>query len=115
MYGVIVFNSFFNNIGEKCRNKLLGNIFGIVDVTVSDLVLKNNCVIFRIFSNGVFYQYIFDLSNNNFDYFIKVSCNDNISDKIISIDEFSEELKLLIRIFKCRDECQIYKLLMKFL
>lgn len=115
MYGFLIFNDFLNSIGERCRNKLLGNIFDLVDVTVSDLVLRNNCVIFRLFSDGVFYQYVFDLNNNNCDYFIRVSCDKNIIDKVIYVNESFKKISLLVKIFKSHDEDQIYHFLKKLL
>lgn len=115
MYGAIVFNNIFNNLGEKCRNKVLGNIFGLTNVSISNLVIRDNSIIFRIFSDKVFYQYIFNFCYANDDYFIKVSCSKNIVNSIVFVDNCSEELELLIKIFKCWNEEQIYRMMKKFL
>lgn len=115
MCGGIVFYNIFNNLGEKCRNKILGNIFGFTNVSVNDLVIRDSNIIFRIFSDDVFYQYIFDFSDTNNCSFINVSCSRDIVNSVVFVNKCSEEIELLIKIFKCQDEYQIYQLMRKLL
>ena len=61
MFGALTFYKVYLNLGEECRNKILRNIFGIKNVSISDFVLRDDAVIIRFFADSVFYQYVFDL------------------------------------------------------
>lgn len=120
MFGAFLFFNVFLNLGDNCRNKVLGNIFGVDNVSVSDFVIREDKVIFRFFSQNVFYQYIFDFTINESEAVMDVSCSRAIVNTIISVkkvsdlDSFSFDY-LLVDIFKSQDEYQIYQLMRKFL
>lgn len=114
MYGVLKFQNLYLNLSESCRNKILGNIFGITDVSIVDFNVRKRNVIFRVFSQGVFYQYVFDFNDEYRDSFINVTCSKGIVCYFISVrlwDNQFDLLSLLIEIFKCQDEYQIYQLM----
>lgn len=120
MFGALIFQSLYLNLGEKCRNKVLGNIFGVHDVSVTDFVVRESAVIFRFFSDGVFYQYVFDFDIKNDNSFIKVSCSRDVIYSFISVkEEFnlncSQLFSLVIEMFQCQDEYRIYQLVRLFL
>lgn len=110
MLGLFVFRNIFINLGEECQNKIIGNIFGIGNVSVSNFVIRDNKFIFRLFSGGVFYQYSFlfdDVKNMN------ICIDRNINGKFLVCDEtITNSIYCLIR---CCDEYQVYLLLREFL
>lgn len=116
MFGILVFQQIYWNLGEECRNKVLGNIFGIDNVSVSGIFIREEEVIFRLFSEGVFYQYFFKLGSGRGSLF----CSDKIVNRIIFVDSYNKERKddfiyLLIELFYCQNEYQVYQILKLFL
>ena len=118
MFGLLIFSYVVMNLSEKCRNKVLGNIFEIGNVSVSDVSVRDNNVIFRLFSNGVFYQFIF-VNYNCGNVCVKVASTKDIVNCLffISNDYFSEDdcdNLLIMKIICCSSEFEIYQML-KFL
>ena len=119
MFGALLFYNVYMNLGEECRNKVLRNIFEIDNVSITDLVIRENLVVFRFFGNGVFYQYVFDLSDGNNKYY-KVSCSRNIVHYFVSVKTYPSFCEfnlfsLLVDLLLCQDEYEVYQLMRKFL
>lgn len=117
MLGAFIFYNIITNLGESCRNKVLGNIFEISNVSVGDVVIRNDKIIFRIFSGDVYYQYIFDFIDNNYKFYVKVSCNNSSVDRIVLVSNYSDDfgIGLLFKIFNCCSERKVYQFMKKFL
>lgn len=120
MMGVLKFQDLYLNLGETCRNRILGNVFGINNVSVVDFTVQEKYVIFKIFSQGVFYQYIFDFNDECGGSFIKVSSSKDIVCCFVFVKLWNDSIQfdlfsLLIKIFKCQDEYRIYQLMRLFL
>lgn len=113
MFGILIFQQVFINLGEKCRNRVLGNIFGICNVSVSDISIRGNKVLFRLFSETVFYQFVFLLDQKEGDYFFKVSSSKNIVHSVISLSNYDDNF--IYQLFRCCDEYQVYQLMRLFL
>lgn len=116
MLGILIFEQVFLNLGEECRNRVLGNIFGITDVSVSDIFIKDDEIVFRLFSKGVFYQYIFKFGNGDNELFR----SQRIINRLIFISNYIEKEKdnfiyLLVELFRSQNEYQIYQLMKNFL
>lgn len=111
MFGFFVFEKVLANVGEKCRNKIIENIFGIEDVSVSDLIVGDDRIVFRIFSRGVFYQYSF-----------VIGVGENMvesSEGILSGNYFISEdsggtNEFICCLIKCQDEYQVYYLVRQY-
>ena len=107
------FENIYLNLGDNCRNKILGNIFDITNVSVSNFIVEDNKIIFRIFANGIFYQYVFilgigvnEIINGN-----KVICH-----KIFIYNENMLDVnKSIYYLIQCQDEYQVYQLVKQFL
>lgn len=113
MFGFLVFYNIYFNLGEECRNRVLGNIFDIANVSISDVIVENNRVIIRLFSDGVFYQYIFMSEGEN----NKLLCINRVVDRVTFIcnDKFEVTDGFIFQLFHCQDEYQIYQLMKNFL
>lgn len=115
MLGVSLFYQVYLNLGEECRNKILGNIFFVNDVSVSSLELKDNEIYIKLFDGVLFYQYKFMIfSNENRIYYSvrTISKCDRFED--LNQDDVIN-LSLLSKIFLSNDEYQFYQLLKSFL
>lgn len=119
MFGASVFQLLYLNLGEQCRRKILGNIFGIINVSVVDFVVLEDNVIFRLFSDGVFYQFVFDFRDRGNDYFYKVFSGNIIQCFIQGENYFNLDgiqiNNFLMEIFLCQDEYRVYQLVKLFL
>lgn len=113
MLGFIVFYSMWFNLGNNCRNKILGNIFDINSVSVSDVKFVDQILIFKMFSCGVFYHYSFILGIG----INEIKDCGRIVEKIIFIDdkECQVDNEFIYRLVRCFDEYQVYQLLKEFL
>lgn len=115
MFGLLVFSSVVMNVSEKCRNRILGNIFGVSNVSVSDVSLRDEQIIFRLFSEGVFYQFLFLNYSDNNAYFKVASTKDIVNCLFfISNNYFSDvdcNISLVMKIICCQDELKIYQLM----
>lgn len=108
MLGFLVFKDVYFNLGEECRNKILGNMFSIGGVSISDMIIRNKKIIFRLFSNGVFYQYIFVLEVGE----SKLLYGNKTVDCIMFVydDKMDELNKFIYQLVRCCDERQVYRL-----
>ena len=116
MIGILIFYQVYLNLGEDCRNKVLGNMFGISDVSVADVLVRDNGIIFRLFSKGIFRQYFFRIRNGEGDLF----CSKRMVDRLGKESDFitSEEEVFLFKVgdlLQCHDEYLLYQRLVKFL
>ena len=113
MFGLLIFHNVYVNLDENCRNKILGNIFNISNVSVSNVNFMENGIAFRLFNNREFYHYIFLLKNGN----NKIVKNDKIIDCKIYV--YSEEVisfgYFIYHLIQCHNEHQVYCLLKKYL
>lgn len=120
MFGALIFQQVFMNLKEDCRNKVLGNIFGICNVSVSNISVREEEVIFRFFSDGVFYQFVFLLEGRNKGSFFRVSSGQDIVQSLIILSDYrygneSDFIYQLVELFRCQDEYQIYQIMKLFL
>ena len=110
MLGILIFQQVYFNLKNDCRNKVLGNIFGVDNVSISGIFIRGDVVIFRLFSDGVFYQYIFlfeDGKNQVSSTSRIVNCTMYLNDK--------ESNSFIYQLFQCQSEYQVYQLLKHFL
>ena len=120
MFGILIFQQVFMNLGENCRNRVLGNIFDICNVSISSVSVREEEVIFRVFSEGVFYQFVFLLEGRNKGSFFKVCSGRNIVHSLILLSDYKDNNKndfiyQLIELFRGQDEYQIYQIMRLFL
>lgn len=93
---------------------ILGNIFEIANVSSSELLVKNNKFIFRLFDGFVFYQYIFILGKGED---IKYVSN-RIERYVIYLDNDINKKKhdkIIYQLIWCQNELEVYKLLSRVL
>lgn len=113
MLNFIIFKDMYFNLEENCRNRVLGNIFNINNVSVSDILIREDKVIFRMFSINVFYQYIFLFcKGENID-----ACSGKINNHIIYIDNCKKEdfNGFIYQLIRLKDEDQINLFLKNYL
>ena len=112
MFGFIVFKSIYDNLGEFCQNKILGNIFNINNVAVSNFNIGNKRIIFKLFCNGVFYQYVFKLDIGK----DKVEYDKNIFTYEIFVfnDNFALFNEFIYKLCCCQTEKEVYDLIKEF-
>lgn len=114
MIGCSILQLICSNVGEKCRNKILGYIFEIYNVSVSEFLVLNNRFVFRLFDGVVFYQYTFVLENgNNIRYVDK-----RIQRHVIYLDNSINKKrhdKPIFKLIQCQNELEVYNLISYFL
>lgn len=113
MYGFLIFSNLCLNLSEECRDRLLGNIFGISAVAVSSVRLEDKRIIFKLFSHGVFYQYVIVMGTGKDEFYR----DERIINCMIFTDggKFSQFNDFIYRLFQCQDEYQVYQLVRGFL
>ena len=113
MFGFLIFQQVYFNLGEGCRNKVLGNVFGIDNVSVSGVFLRDDKAIFRLFSEGVFYQFyfIFEFGEN------RVFNSNKIVNCVTFLSSCNnkEVNQFIYQLVRCENEYQVYYLVKKFL
>lgn len=115
MIGTKLFQFVFSNLGEECRRKILRNIFEIQDVSIADISFREDKVIFRFFSDDVFYQFIFIFGNSN-NKFISVSSSNRLFNCLVFVNMYSsfyynDYFEILVKVFQCQEEYQVYQLM----
>lgn len=116
MFGFLIFNHVYNNLGEKCRKKILRNVFGNFNVSVFQMFIRNNTIVFRFFEDGVFYQYLFEVCEVEESYRVKVVASRRIFNCLVRVG-VKESLNrldsfyLFINLLQCQDEYQVYQIL----
>lgn len=113
MFGLLKFGDIYINLSKEGRNRVLGKIFGISDVSVTNVDIVSTGIIFKMFSNGVFYQYIFvlDKGKNNL-----IQDERVISYKIYLYNEKKVPVgDFIYQLVQCQDEYQVYSLIKKYL
>ena len=113
MYGFLIFGNICLNLSDECRDRVLGNIFGVSDVSVSSVLVKDKKIIFKLFSRDVFYQYVIVVGNGE----DKFYCDERIINCVIFTDgdKFNDFNDFIYRLFHCQDEYQVYQLVRGFL
>lgn len=119
MLALLVFCSVIENVGEECRNRILGNIFSINNVSISDFSIRDEYVVFRLFSDGVFYQYFFLIEREDGCIF-QIFSNDNIIQYFILISDYFEgcsnvSFALFMNLIDKGNEYEVYRRLHLFL
>lgn len=118
MFGLSIFSLVAMNLSEKCRNRILGNIFEIRNVSVSDISLRDEQIIFRLYSEGVFYQFLF-VDYGDSTYFKLASTKDIVNCIYFISDNYFDRSfyngSLVIKIISCKDELEIYQLMRRLL
>lgn len=116
MMGILIFYQVYLNLGEKCRNRVLGNMFEIRDVSVADVLVRDNGIIFRLFSNGIFRQYFFRIVNDTGELFCSKKSVDRLGELSDYISDEEEKIIFLVGdLLRCRDEYWVYQQIRKFL
>ena len=120
MLGYYIFMNVFSNLSNNLQKSILRKIFLLDDVSVFSVVQRNNSVIFRIYSNSVFCQYIFMYDKADDNNFFEV----NYSDRMVcyNIHLFSyvlsnkdDSICYLIKMLLSSSELFIYQLFPYFL
>ena len=113
MFGFLIFYNIYLNLSCEGKNKILGNVFGVGDVSITDFIIKNDRVIIRMFSKNVFYQYVFEFDEG--------ICNIIFDDRIVKgkifvLDESCREFNFFIySLARCSLEGEVYRLIQEFL
>lgn len=114
MVGCSILQLICSNVSEECRNRVLGYIFEIFNVSASEFFVKNNRFVFRMFDGVVFYQYTFVLENgNNIRYIDKrvqrhvIYLGNNMNKK--------RHDKMIFKLIQCQNEFEVYNLISRFL
>lgn len=120
MFGFFVFYHVYRNLGENSQKKILRNIFGIYNVSVYDISLRNESVVFHFFENGVFYQYVFLFHDSNDRLLIRVGASRRIFNCLVNVDEEGHldslnSFSLFLELLRCQDEYQIYRMMRRLL
>lgn len=110
MLGFLIFYQVYLNLGREYQNRILGNIFDVDVVSINDILIRNNKVLFRFASLDMFYQYEIRYKDKT----CKVFLVNKDEDKILRCDCKWEEFSMR-KIFDCLDEYQVYLLLREFL
>ena len=63
MSGYSIFFNVFSNLNNFTKEVILRKIFSIQDVSCYYIFIRNDKICFRFFSDGIFYQFIFCLTN----------------------------------------------------
>lgn len=115
MFGLVLFKNIYFNLSERSRNKILGNIFKINNVSVSDLIVNENRCFIRMFSNNVFYNYLLIMGTGK----NSVVYNERIVECRIFVYNEREEMgggsEFIYQLIRCCDESQVYRLVKQFL
>ena len=101
MFGFLWFKNVYVNLGENCRNKLLGNLFCLENVKASNYVVLENKFIFNFWADGVFYRYLFVLSDGKHEFY----CDDKTV--VGKIYLYNDEDLISNRIFVSIAMCQV--------
>lgn len=120
MFGFLVFYHVYRNLGEDSRIKILRNIFEIYDVSVLEISIREQKVIFRFFEMGVFYQYVFLLDVFVNELVIQVASSRRIFNCFVKVGEMAQvdcfdSFCLFLAIIQCQDENQIYRMIKNLL
>lgn len=83
----------FNNLSDCEKKEKLGDIFLIDDVSIYSVLCVGDEVIFRIYANGIFYQFVF-ISSNGFA--VKVSSNYQFVIARIYISDFKKLFSFIL-------------------
>lgn len=113
MYGFLIFDNICLNLGKKCRDRLLGKVFGISEVLVSSVRIVDKRIIFKLFSGGVFYQYVIVVGVGE----DRIYKDDKIVDCVIFTEGnvFLRFNAFICRLFQCQEEYQVYRLVRELL
>ena len=120
MFGALLLYNVYVNLREESRDRIIGNIFDVDNVLVSDFVLREKAVIIRFFSKGMFYQFVFDFTEGYSSDFSTISRNRDIIYGYIAIYKYpridtGDLFSVLLEIFLCQDEAKIYQLISRLL
>ena len=113
MFVFLIFYNIYLNLSCEGKNKIIGNIFEIDDVSITDFIIENERVIIRMFSKNVFYQYVFEFDEG--------ICNIMFDDRIVKVkifvlDESCRDFNLFIySLVRCSLESEVYRLIQDFL
>ena len=113
MFGFLIFYNIYLNLSCEGKNKIIGNIFEIDNVSITDFIIENDRVIIRMFSKNVFYQYAFQFDEG--------ICNIMFDDRIVKgkifvLDESCRDFNLFIySLARCSLESEVYRLIQEFL
>ena len=109
MLGFQIFHNIYLNLSLKGKNSFLGNVFGVDDVSVSDFLIMESKVIIRLFSQNVFYQFVFLFDDGQ----SVVTVDDRIvKGKIFVLDDSCKDFNLFIYLLaQCSCEKDVYQLI----
>ena len=114
MFGFKIFYNLFINLNIVYQNKVIGNIFSIENVSVSSVSLLKNGISFKLFSNDVFYNYVFIVGSGN-------SCKtmeERIVKEIIYINDIDLDIEnyyFICCLYELEEEISVYRLLLDYI
>ena len=109
MLGFQIFHNIYLNLSLKGKNSFLGNIFGVDDVSVSDFLIGKNKVIIRLFSQNVFYQFVFSFDDGQS---VVIVDGRIVKGKIFVLDDSCKDFNLFIYLLaRCSCEKDVYQLI----
>ena len=120
MLGALLLYNVYVNLGEECRDRIIGNIFNVNNVLISDFVLREKAVIVRFFAEGKFYQFVFDFTDGYSSDYSTLSRNGDVIYGYIAVYRYprintGDLFSILLEIFLCQDEVVIYRLIRRLL
>ena len=73
MFGYDKFRKWFDGLEEKEKRKILGEMFGVEEISVYSIEKKGEKITFRLYARGEFYQYVFLFDSNLEKSYVKVN------------------------------------------
>ena len=114
MFGFKVFYNLFINLNIVYQNKVIGNIFSVENVSVSSVSLLKNGISFKLFSNDVFYNYVFIIgSGNSYKDIEKRIVKEFIYINDIGLD--MDNYDFIRCLYKLEEEISVYRLLLNYI
>lgn len=108
------FYKYWFMLDEQSRNKILGNIFNVANVSASNIILCDDRINFKLFSGGVFYNYLFVLGDGDNIY--------EVGDRVVVCHIFlgtskvvDDKCEFIYHLFNCSKEFEVYQLMQKYL
>lgn len=119
MIGFKYFNEIFSNLSDENRKMILEKIFSIHNI-IEYYYFKSNDLVFRIYADEIFYQFVFIFGNSNSSVFFqkkeefRITCvYIYVFDYLNSGDSISYSFFTSILLSKSKED--VYKLLSIFL
>ena len=119
MIGFKYFNEIFSNLSDENKKNILEKIFSIHNI-IEYYYFKRDDLVFRIYADGVFYQFVFIFGNSKSSVFFQKKEEYRITCVYIYVFDYlnnrdNVSYRLFASILLSKSELEVYKLLSIFL